>query len=362
MTGAGAVSSTTLTIGLAHALALIEVSLPATATAVTLKAGTTTVTPCKIGAGYRYIAKPQTGVTLSGGYSYLGETMAWEKIGVTLTAGKYTKIDVKSPIISKTINGIEAVAIPKGTFMMGSPSGEAGRYSNETQHQVTLTQDFYMSRYEITNAQYAAFLNANGIGSNGQGNLTSDGSQTYIFDCTQNSRSQWGVRWNVDKWEPASGKENFPVVYVRWYGAKAFAGWIGGSLPTEAQWEYACRAGTSTAYSYGASADGGYMWYNVNSGNSTHAVGTTTSGSGNAWGLYDMHGNVGEWCEDSWNGTAAYGTGVVTDPVSPNPGSRRVLRGGGWDYDAQGCRSAYRYYADPVIVYSYIGFRVVFVP
>jgi formylglycine-generating enzyme required for sulfatase activity len=105
-------------------------------------------------------------------------------------------------------------------------------------------------------------------------------------------------------------------------------------LPTEAQWEYACRAGTTTTYSYGNSADGNYMWYDSNSNSKTHVVGTKQP---NLWGLYDMHGNVSEWCLD-WYGTLSYGT----DPKGSSSGSNRVKRGGSWYYYAGSCASFIR--------------------
>ncbi|GHV51746.1 hypothetical protein FACS1894181_14050 [Bacteroidia bacterium] len=250
---------------------------------------------------------------------------------------------------------IPVVLIPHGTFMMGSPTDETGRYPDETQHEVTLTKDFYMSRYQVTNAQYAAFLNANNIGNNGLWASGSYPAQRLVS--ASSSSYNWGLNWDGgnSKWVPASGYDNHPVIYVTWYGASEYARWAGGSLPTEAQWEYACRAGTTTAFSYGTSENGDYMWY---SSGSTHEVGQKLP---NAYDLYDMHGNVYEWCEDSWNSSAAYGPGAVTDPVSPNPGSFRVLRGGSWDGGARGCRSAFRGSDSPVSARNYFGFRVVFV-
>ncbi|GHV57000.1 hypothetical protein FACS1894182_04770 [Bacteroidia bacterium] len=391
LTGTSSLSGgSILSITLTHALALVEVSLPASATSVTLSVGGTSVTPYVNGNVYRYIAKPQTGVTLSGGHSYLGETLAWEKTGVTLTAGKYTGVDVKSPIISKTINGIEAVAIPKGTFMMGSPSTEPNRYSDETQHQVTLTKDFYMSKYQVTNAQYAAFLNANNIGSDGKWASGSYPSQRLVS--ASSGSYNWGLNWDSgnSKWVPASGYDNHPVIYVTWYGADEYARWAGGSLPTEAQWEYACRGdypnkatevntlpfGIGTGrkltgdmanfratypYDLDNTSPGSY---NDASQSSLYKGGTTAVGSypyANNYGLYDMHGNVFEWCGD-WYGSN-YGSDPVTDPKGSATGSYRVLRGGYWNYDAQICRSAYRNDDFPDYASSsYIGFRVVFVP
>ena len=155
------------------------------------------------------------------------------------------------------------------------------------------------------------------------------------------------------------------MIYVTWYGAKAFADHYGYRLPTEAQWEYACRAGTTTAYSYGDAADGDYMWYTENnSPNGTKAVGTKLP---NPWGLYDMHGNVYEWCSDHWNGIYADAPtedAALVDPeyISNNTGSHRVFRGGYWGGDAWICRSAFRNSAVPGSAGPYVGFRVAVVP
>ena len=121
-------------------------------------------------------------------------------------------------------------------------------------------------------------------------------------------------------------------------------------LPTEAQWEYACRAGTTTTYYWGDTMDGAYAWYNNNSGSTTHPVGTKKP---NAWGLYDMSGNVWEWCRD-WYGTLAYGT----DPEGSASGSYRVLRGGSWDINSGYCTSSYRYNYHPSYRHNDHGFRL----
>ena len=125
-------------------------------------------------------------------------------------------------------------------------------------------------------------------------------------------------------------------------------------LPTEAEWEYACRAGTMTEYSFGndESELGDYAWHASNSGNTTHPVGSKQP---NPWGLHDMHGNVWEWCQD-WHGD--YPRGAVTDPTGPSSGSFRVLRGGGWVHGSEYCRSANRGGSTPDDRGSYYGFRV----
>ena len=237
---------------------------------------------------------------------------------------------------------METVFIKAGTFMMGEGTN---------QHQVTLTQDFYMGKYEVTNAQFAEFLNSRSVGSDGKYPTSDYGSQTLI------KTQRWGVKYSDNKWAPQSGYDDYPVARVTWYGANEYAKWIGGTLPTEAQWEYACRAGSNTAYCFGDSSDslGDYAWYEDNSDTEMHPVGQKKP---NAWGLYDMHGNVWEWCADRYGN---YSTTAVTDPTGPTSGSDRVLRGGGWDDGADYCRSANRSSNNPdyFIIFDN-GFRVCF--
>jgi len=260
----------------------------------------------------------------------------------------------------------QMVNIPSGTFTMGSPTGEVNRGSDETQYQVTLSS-FRMSKYEITNAQYAAFLNAKIIGSNGiWSSAPVYKTQNLIY--ASSGSYDWGLHYTSGQWIPVAGYENHPVIEVTWSGATEFATYAGGKLPTEAQWEYACRAGTTTPFNTGnflTNLHANYYWYspyspctnsNTNEPGKTQAVGTY---SANAWGLFDMHGNVWEWCAD-WYGT--YPTTAQTNPSGPLSGSPRVFRGGSWSYDAQYCRSAYRNYVSTGDGYYDVGFRVVLVP
>ncbi|MDL2251475.1 SUMF1/EgtB/PvdO family nonheme iron enzyme [Odoribacter sp. OttesenSCG-928-J03] len=281
------------------------------------------------------------------------------------------------------IFGITAVKIPAGTFMMGSPETELERDNDsEVQHQITLTKNFWMSTYEITNAQYALFLNEKGIGSDGQYMTKNDGMKTLINNPTYDiNYKRWGVYYNVDKWEPVSGYENHPVIYVTWYGADEYCRWVGGSLPTEAQWEYAARGDKGTApfgVGMGTLLDGnmanikGQYIYNLDADGTTDlgtdkgvSLGKTVqvgSYSPNSYGLYDMHGNVEEWCSDWYNRDYYTESGVVSDPVSPVAGSTRLLRGGCFVDWAVSCRSANRFAKSPGGSNEYIGFRVVFVP
>jgi formylglycine-generating enzyme required for sulfatase activity len=304
---------------------------------------------------------------------------------LTLTAGTAEKFERTMPP-----SMIETVAIPAGTFLMGSSDGSAFgsgtpgvdlnatpadpyRDPNEIpQHKVTLTKDFYMSRYQVTKAQYTAFLNATGVGSDRKA-MVNDGTTTVSRTLFSENEYDWTPRWNgaTQKWDvtKAGGEQHpgdVPMLNVTWYGAKAYADWIGGSLPTEAQWEYACRAGTTTAYSFGddASKLDNYAWYVDNKPKhweGPEGPGLVGTKSPNPWGLYDMHGNVQEWCSD-WYASNYYSTSPNDDPTGPASGSDRVLRGGTWNYAAWTCRSAFRYSSVPDNGHHTIGFRVAVVP
>ena len=213
--------------------------------------------------------------------------------------------------------------IEPGTFKMGGST------------QTTLSKPYYVGLFEVTQKQYELVTGSNPSG------FSSD------------KRPVENVSWNTIRGN--SSTYNWPGSSA--VDANSFIGRIqkrtglAFDLPTEAQWEYACRAGTTTTYSYGNNADGNYMWYSSNSSSQTHEVGTKQP---NPWGLYDMHGNVWEWCLD-WYGTLSGGT----DPKGSSSGSRRVWRGGSWDYGAGACSSSYRDYYKPSDAYSLIGFRLV---
>ena len=235
------------------------------------------------------------------------------------------------------------VFIPPGTFRLGSPTNEVDRWEDEgPQTAVTISRGFWMGKYEVTQGDYLAVL-----GINPSWFSTNNG---YSRDLSRPVESvSWDEATNycamLTQQERAVGRIQTNCVY---------------RLPTEAEWEYSCRAWTSTRFSYGD--DPGYTnltnyaWYCVNSGGTTHPVGQKLP---NPWGLYDMHGNVWEWCQD-WYGT--YPGGIVLDPQGPDSGSYRVIRGGFWYSYPWPCRSAFRYDNNPDDRRYFIGFRVVLAP
>lgn len=333
-----------------------------------------TITNSGFKATFEAILIPQSGTNTGRTVEFTvgGNKYTWMVAdGATFTAGKEHTYDITVNESTITVGTctitpwtgtgtvtpgtaeVLAVKIKAGTFLMGSPGGEPNRQPNETQHSVTLTKDFYMSKYQVTNIEYAAFLNAVGVDETRKYTVTGYGEQE-LFSLNQ----WWNVKWENSQWVPVR-TDNVPMINVTWYGAKAFADWLGGSLPTEAQWEYACRAGTTTAYSYGDAANSDYMWYSGNSSSAPHPVGEKKA---NPRGLYDMHGNVYEWCLDkcSWP-IADYGSSAVNDPVG-TAGTYRVLRGGSWNFIAQYCRSAFRDPDHPDYARNYVGFRVAVVP
>lgn len=326
------------------------------------------------------VGTPLSATQLNATADVTGTFVYTPAIGTSLSVGAnqdlkvdFTPSDLSAyNVISKTVKinviensipfTIQMANIPAGNFTMGSPTDEVQRGTDEVQHQVTLTA-FRMSKYEITNAEYAAFLNAKSIGSDGKYAGGAYPTEELIY-----SKDSWGLLYSSNQWKPVAGYENHPVIYVTWYGATEFATYIGGKLPTEAQWEYACRAGTTTPFSTGeflTNLQANYNWeypYNGGTNTVTNPPGTTQAVGtypANAWGLYGMHGNVWEWCND-WHGT--YPTTPQTNPTGAASGEYRIIRGGSWNYDPQECRSASRYSFTPVAYGYSIGFRVVFVP
>jgi formylglycine-generating enzyme required for sulfatase activity len=253
--------------------------------------------------------------------------------------------------------GMRLVFVPRGTFVMGSPADEPGREPAEVQHQVEISRGFYLGATEVTVGQFRKFVAETGYKTSGEAEGTGG----------------WGV--NPDSGKMESGPQytwkntgfpqtdEHPVVIVSWTDADAFCRWLVKKenrdfrLPTEAEWEYACRAGTKTAYSCGATvADLARVGFKENAaGRFTVPVGGFEK---NAFGIFDMHGNAWEWCQDFYD-PKGYAGGRQTDPQGPATGMARVQRGGGWSSTADRWRSAARIGRDPVSYRgSYQGFRV----
>jgi len=247
-----------------------------------------------------------------------------EKIGQPPGTTPKEGVEIQAPEEFTNSIGMKFVLIPAGTFVMGSPPDEEDRDDDEEQHEVTISKPFYLQTTQVTPRQWKRIMKDNPSHFKKRGD-----------DC--------------------------PVESVSWDDAQAFMSKLnkveGGKkyrLPTEAEWEYACRAGSTTRFCFGDDEAElrEYAWYVDNSEGTTHPVGHKEP---NAWDLYDMHGNVYEWCQD-WYGD--YPTGHVTDPTGAASGLLRVLRGGSWGDDAWYVRSAYRNWSSPGFRYDLIGFRL----
>jgi len=252
---------------------------------------------------------------------------------------------------------MDFISIPAGSFTMGSPETEEDRGDDEKQVPVTITRAFELGKTVVTQQQWILLM--------GRSYRNRDwGSE--VLETTP----PWGVVEVDDDGDEVQGTpegDNYPAVWVSWDDATEFcakltalehkSGKLSANqtyrLPTEAEWEYACRAGTTTAFSCGdaESSLGDYAWYNKNSGNELHEVATKKP---NPWGLFDMHGNVSEWCEDWYEESLSGGD----DPKGPSAGSNRVKRGGNHHDEASSCRSAVRSSGGPNRNSLY-GFRIV---
>ena len=251
----------------------------------------------------RYVIPDVNGSLHDGNYTLVVSN----DFGTVTTPATELKVDATPPYHTVSSIGLEMIFCPPGTFTMGSPANEPGRGGDESPHTVTLTHGFYLGKYEVTQAQYQTVMNGNSEG------LGADPSQYK--------------------------GSNRPVEKVSWEDAQVFlarlnaieqtagrlpAGWE-YALPTEAQWEYACRAGTSTIYSWGNDINSSRANYNwdggAHDGNDSKQTVEIGQFSANPWGFFDMHGNVWEWVHD-WK--ANYPGGALTDPVGPASGSLRV--------------------------------------
>jgi len=392
---------------------IATVSTSGLVTAVAVGTATITVTTadggktaeCSVGVNYPSLLtlsgtitiSPNNGVTtgteLIAVYSG-SETVTyhWEKDGTNIsgaTSNKYTPTEAGNYTVTVSLTGynnktsapvvvsaagsvspiqVNMVTIPAGTFIMGSPTTEPNRFDNETQHSVTLS-GFSMSKYQVTQAQWTAVMGKTIV---------------ELQALATSSTTDYGRG------------DNYPVYYVSWYDAIVFCNKLslleglepvysisgktnpsdwgniptssnstwdavvmnkknGYRLPTEAEWEYACRAGTTKAYNTGDTISNNTGWYSNNSGSKTHEVGLK---SANAWGLHDMHGNVYELCWD-WYNSSYYSSSPANDPTGAVTGSYRVSRGGYWNSNGQSLRSAERNSNNPTYRNYSIGIRLV---
>ncbi len=224
--------------------------------------------------------------------------------------------------------GMEFIRVPAGTFFMGAGEDEEGSSKEKPRHRVSISHPFYLGRYEVTQEQWMAVMG----GVNPSNFLSLD-------------RPVDEVSWNdIQLFIERLNKKEQGQLY---------------RLPTEAEWEYAARAGSDTAYAYGDDPEGvqlgQYAWYELNSGKQSHPVGSLRP---NGWGFYDMHGNVTEWVQDRYD-KDYYSKGPEENPKGPATGRKRVVRGGSWINQAYSCRSAFRGYYSPDYTDSDFGFRIV---
>ncbi len=250
------------------------------------------------------------------------------------------------PVAARNGQHMEFAWIPAGQFVMGSPENEDGRGADEGQHEVTLTRSFYMARTEVTQAQWRAVMETD------PSSFRSVGEDAPVEQ----------VSWQdaVDFCNALSEAGGL----TRAYGAdgRIDPAASGYRLPTEAEWEYACRAGTQTAYPYGNEIRTDQANYNgmyQSSGVDRQTTVAVASFPPNPWGLCDLLGNVWEWCSD---GYGAYPSGPAVDPQGPDAAPHRVLRGGAWSHVAPYCRSATRHWNDPGARDRRHGFRPVRMP
>ena len=263
-------------------------------------------------------------------HPFVGALHGWLH-GVQDNSDKVARLWLLAPHSIELAPGVwlELQPIPAGTFLMGSPKKEKGRHNDETQHEVTLTQPFLIGKYPVTQTQWQAVM----------------GNNPSYFQ-----------------------GDNLPVERVSWDDAQSFCKKVHEKtghtvcLPTDAQWEYSCRAGTSTPFHFGqelngtqANCDGDYPYGTTQKGPYLEETSLVGNYDANAWGLYDMHGNVLEWCLD-WYGE--YPKASIKDPEGSNNGQLRVLRGGSWDSYASYCRAGKRFRLSPDYHYVYCGFRL----
>ena len=329
ITGANLTGATSVTVG----------GVAATSVVVVSSTSITAVTPAgTVGAKSVEVTTPSGTASAADAFTYVVPTDGYTVIEQNVNSAVVTDATLRNAITASGLpwrvrdNGtnIEMLLVPAGTFTMGcSASNSYACYPDESPtHQVTLTQAFYIGRYEVTQAQWTAKMG--------------------------NNPSYFG------------GQPNNPVEQVSWNmiaDTGGFTSVTGLRLPTEAEWEYAYRAGTTTAFhSYPAQPTGfnddtllgNIAWFNSNPENQTHAVGGKLA---NGLGLHDMAGNVYECCQD-WYDSTYYASSPTTNPTGPATGSSRLLRGGSWHNFSDSCRASRRLNFTPGSFYNGAGFRV----
>jgi len=242
---------------------------------------------------------------------------------------------------------LKLVYIPAGNFLMGSPDSEKDRSRDEgPRHRVTISRGFWMGKYEVTQAQWRIMM----------------GSNPSLLKAEKTLLQKLDLHRGLNN-VPHITEKDLPVERVSWNYVQSFIQKLNSKtgmafrLPTEAEWEYACRAGSETAYSFGDNKQklSRFAWYNGNTTAETHPIGRKKP---NIWGLYDMAGNVWEWCQD-WYGKNYYQYSPTIDPTGPSSGQGHVFRGGSWFSSEDRCRSAFRYGYNPKLRYANLGFRLV---
>jgi formylglycine-generating enzyme required for sulfatase activity len=318
----GATVTGTVTLGAAAPAGGASVTVQSSSTAAQVPASVT-VAAGQTSATFTVTTQAVSGaqnVTITASYAGVSKT-------ATLTVNPAQGGSQPGTLRVNPQDGLNHVWIPPGTYTMGCSPGDSECYSDESpSHSVTISKGFWMGQTEVTAGAYKRFAQAAGR--------------------TMPSGPSWDRTWTQD---------NLPMVYVTWDDARSYCAWAGGRLPTEAEWEYAARAGTQTKYYFGSDAAllGDYAWYYNNSAGMAHPVGQKKP---NAWGLYDMLGNVRESCQDRYG---SYPSQAVTDPQGPSSGTNQILRRGSWLYDSSSTRVSYRGNFDPAGWDDNGGFRCV---
>ena len=331
ITGAYLAATTSVTIG----------GVPATNVVAVSATQVTAVTPAgSVGAVDVVITGTKGVLTVAGGFTYqsiivptwatLVEAMPDPAVVTDSTLRAAISASGLAWRVRDTATQMEMLLVPPGTFTMGCTASNQYACSSDENptHSVTLTQAFYLGRYEVTQSQWVARMPSN---------------PSYFQGASYPDAA------------------NRPVEQVSWNTIQGYLSATGMRLPSEAEWEYACRAGTTTAFNNGSNDDatvGTIAWYWSNSGSQTHAVGGKAA---NALGLYDMSGNVYEWVND-WYGSTYYSVSPSTNPLGPVSGTYRVLRGGSWNVNTGYVRSSFRFTLSPDNTGYIIGFRVARAP